>query len=298
MDQRKVLVTGATGFVGSHLCRCLIKNGECNVHLIVRPTSKLTQLEDVKEDVYIHVYDGTIKNMVQILKEVSPDLVYHLASLFISEHQSAHVDDLIRSNILFATQLVEAMVQSDCLKLINTGTSWQHYQNKDYSPVNLYAATKQSFEDILQYYVEVHKLDVITLKLYDTYGPDDSRPKLINLLMRIAETGEELTMSPGEQFIDLVYIDDVVVAFLKAAECMLAGKVRGHERYTVSSGKPIQLRELVELFEKVCGKKLNVKWGERPYRKREVMVPFSPFDSVPGWKPEISLKEGLLRLVK
>ena len=60
--------------------------------------------------------------------------------------------------------------------LVNTGTSWQHYENKDYSPVNLYAATKQSFEAILQYYVEVASLKAITLKLFETYGLDDPRP--------------------------------------------------------------------------------------------------------------------------
>ncbi len=297
MAKRRVLITGATGFVGSRLCRHLIKDGKYEVNIIVRPTSKFTQLENVKEDIDIHVYDGTIKNMMQILEDVRPDLVYHLASLFISEHQLVHVDDLIRSNILFGTQLVEAMVNIGCLKLINTGTSWQHYQNKDYSPVNLYAATKQAFEDILQYYVEAYNLKVITLKLYDTYGLDDPRPKLMNLLERIAESGEELAMSPGEQLIDLVHINDVVSAYLCATERILVGKVKDHERYAVCSGKPVQLRELVELFEKACGKKLNINWGERPYRQREVMKPWSKGRELPGWKATIDLYDGLKNMI-
>ena len=67
------------------------------------------------------------------------------------------------SNITFGTQLVEAMVANGCYQFVNTGTSWQHYENDEYNPVNLYAATKQAFEDILRYYVETSALRVITL---------------------------------------------------------------------------------------------------------------------------------------
>ena len=157
-------------------------------------------------------------------------------------------------------------------KLINTGTSWQHYENEDYNPVCLYAATKQAFEDMLKFYVEASELKVITLKLFDTYGPDDPRPKLFTLLRRVAEEQTELAMSPGEQLIDLVYIDDVIEGYLLAARRLMDNSVSGMEDYAISSGKQISLKELVAIYGRTIGKQLPIKWGGRSYRTREVMV--------------------------
>jgi nucleoside-diphosphate-sugar epimerase len=214
---KTALVTGATGFIGSHLARRLVKDGWA-VHAVVRSSSKRDLIHDIEHAIHFHIYDGTIDSMQGILAESRPDTIFHLASLFLSQHQPRDITALIQSNITFGTHLVEAAVVNGCFQFINTGTSWQHYENEDYNPVNLYAATKQAFEDILKYYVEAHGVKVITLKLFDTYGPDDPRPKLMNLLKRAAETGETLEMSPGEQLIDLVHVDDVVEAFCTAQE--------------------------------------------------------------------------------
>lgn len=79
----------------------------------------------------------------------------------------------------------------------------------------------------MQYYIEASGLRVITLKLFDTYGPDDPRPKLMNLIQRMAMDNQPLAMSPGEQQIDLVHVEDVVRAFMVASERLLAGEVTG-----------------------------------------------------------------------
>lgn len=227
-----------------------------------------------------------------IVRNACPDVVFHLASWFLSEHQPKDIERLIESNLLFGTQLVEAITLEGMKYLVNTGTSWQHYENHDYSPVNLYAATKQAFETLLQFYVEARDLRVITLKLFDTYGTDDPRPKLINLLRRVAIEGESLAMSPGEQLVDLVHVDDVVRAFRMAGDRLVAGAVCGHECYAVSSTQPMRLREVVALAEFVLERRLPIDWGGRPYRDREVMRPWSG-NTIPGWKQVIPLRTGL-----
>jgi nucleoside-diphosphate-sugar epimerase len=226
-----------------------------------------------------------------------PTVVFHLASLFLSEHESKDVDSLIQSNILFGTQLVEAMVRQNVRWLVNTGTSWQHFINQEYSPVNLYAATKQAFEAILQFYVEANGFETITLKLCDTYGPEDPRPKLINLIKRVAMENQPLEMSPGEQRIDLVNVEDVIQAYILAAERLMTGEVLGHERYIVSSGQKIQLREVVRQVERILGRELPIVWGGRPYRNREVMLPWSDA-LLPGWESQVTLEQGLLLVFK
>jgi len=281
---KRALVTGATGFVGSNLARSLVNEG-WHVDVIVRPASDLQIISDLDHRLNIHVFDGTIESMIDVMKQSNPDIVFHVASLVLSDHRSEQVEDLVHSNILFGVQLLEAMSKAGVQYLVNTSTFWEHYENKDYSPVNLYAATKRAFQDLLQYYVEAKGMNAITLKLFDTYGPNDPRPKLLNLLFSIAETGESLAMSPGEQEVDLVHIDDVVRAYKMAAKRLLDNKVDRHEIYGVSTGNPMSIKDLVKEVEQVTGKKLHVEWGARPYRDREVMEPYGKLDYLPDWKP-------------
>ena len=99
-------------------------------------------------------------------------------------------------------------------------------------------------------------------------------------------------MSPGEQMIDLVHIDDVVAAFLIAAERILNGQVTAHEHYGVCSGDALSLRELVGKIQEVLGKPLPIKWGGRPYRAREVFRLWKG-PLLPNWNPKITLAAGL-----
>lgn len=296
--ERKVaLVTGATGFVGSHLTRRLVNEG-WDVHTIIRPQSSLDSIQDIIENLTVHKHCGTTERMHDIVAEAKPVVVFHLASLFLAQHQARDIEPLIKSNILFGTQLLEAMVTNRVYRLINTGTSWQHYNDEDYNPACLYAATKQAFETILKFYLETTPLKAITLKLFDTYGPDDQRPKLFNLLKKATEEHKPLVMSPGEQLISVVYIDDVVNAFILSAERLLTNEGRQYEDYAVSYEKPMKLKDLVEIYQKVTGKSLTIEWGGRSYRPREVMVPWRKGKLLPGWTPKICLEDGIKRLSK
>lgn len=292
---RIALLTGATGFVGSHVARRLVADG-WSVHIVCRADSSCSLIADILDRVTVQRHDGSSEGMMVIVRQVSPDMVFHLASLFLAQHRVDDVEPLIRSNVLFGAQLLEAMVQHGVHRLVNTGTSWQHYESCDYSPVNFYAATKQAFEDILRFYTEGTPLCAVSLKLFDSYGPGDPRQKLFALLRRVVEQGESLEMSPGEQLIDLVYIDDIVDCFILAAERLLADLVTSHESYAVSSGAPVKLRELVELYARVIGSPLPIKWGGRPYRAREVMAPWNTGAVLPGWRPKVGLEEGIRRM--
>lgn len=263
----------------------------------MRPSSKMSLINDITDKINIHIHDGTTEGMMKIIEKARPEVVFHLASKFTAKHQESDVKPLISSNILFGTQLVEAMSRNKIKYLINTGTAWQHYKNDEYNPVCLYSATKQAFENILKYYTEAEKLKVVTLKLFDTYGPNDPRPKIMNLLKKVGESEEELSMSPGEQYMDLVYIDDIVEAFFRSVDIIKNRPNITQESYAVTSSNPIKLKDLVRIFEKVSGKKLNIKWGDRPYRNREVMVTWDKGKVLDGWKPRINLEDGISKII-
>lgn len=287
------LVTGATGFVGSHLVRRLARDG-WTIHVLSRVGSRSD--EHASPQAIRHIHDGGIESMLECVARCKPDVVFHLASLFLSEHNTRDVDPLIQSNVLFGSQLLEAMSVNKITRFLNTGTSWQHYENEPYNPVCLYAATKQAFETILEYYVQACSINAITLKLFDTYGPEDHRKKLLTLLKKAALTGVPLDMSPGEQLIDIVHIDDVIEAYIIGAERLLDGQVTKHERYAVSSGSHIPLKELVQVYANAIKRPIPVNWGVRPYRTREVMVPWDHGTLIEAWAPRISLADGLCAL--
>jgi nucleoside-diphosphate-sugar epimerase len=291
MGRRRALVTGATGYIGSNLVQGLLAENWA-VDILVRPNSKLDALKSSVGSIGIHEYDGSTRSMFNIVAKANPDTIFHIASLFLAQHKLADVESLVNSNILFATQMVDAMAANGVKQLINTGTSWQHFNNNPYNPVNLYAATKQAFEAMLAYYIEAHGLKVSTLVIFDTYGPNDPRPKLISVLWRAALTQQTLCMSPGDQLIDLVHIEDVIRAFILAAE-QLPNQPAGHARYGISSGAPMSLRDLVQSFEAATKTTIPIKWGGRPYRSREVMIPWDCFSRLPRWQPKIAFPAGI-----
>lgn len=292
MKPRSAFVTGGTGFVGGYLVRALRREGWA-VHCLVRDRQRLGQLASVAGEVALHGPGGSVEGLEAALAAAQPDVVFHLASCFLAEHAPGQIDELIESNLGLPTRLAEAMSRHGLRRLVNTGTAWQHFQSgQAYHPVNLYAATKQAAEDLLAYYVSARGFHVVTLKLFDTYGPEDPRAKLPALLRRAACSGETLQLSPGAQRVDYVHIEDVARAFLLAAE-RTGRSGPGQEQYAVSSGQPISLREFVEAAEQAAGRPLAVAWGARPYRQREVMEPWLGGPVLPGWSPRISLAEGL-----
>jgi nucleoside-diphosphate-sugar epimerase len=165
--------------------------------------------------------------------------------------------------------MAPAMVVNEVRMLVNTGTFCQDYQDADHGLVNLYAATKQAFEDVLQYYVEAKRLSVITPNLFDTSGFGGTRKKPIPLRRRLAEEGGSLAISPGDPLLDLVHVDDVVRAFELDRKRLLDEHIERHERHerhAVSNGAPISFNQLVSMVESSWSVKLNIECGGRPNR--------------------------------
>jgi nucleoside-diphosphate-sugar epimerase len=295
LPNMRALVTGAAGFVGGHLARRLQRKG-WEVHAVVRPAGHHVVWDPDQPSGVEHIHDGTTDGIRKIVEIAEPDITFHVASLALPEHMPEDVESLVQSNVLFGTQILEALNSAGGGPFVNTGTSWQHYNNDVYNPVCLYAATKQAFEDILRYYVEATSVRAITLQLFDTYGPEDKRPKLLNQLLRAARASKALEMTSGEQKVDFVHVEDVVDAYCIAADRLLVNEKVRHEIYGVSSGNPLTLREFVLLCQSRGLQELDVRWGARQYRAREVMAPWTGYKRLPGWNPSRELGEGLASL--
>lgn len=290
---KRALITGITGYIGSHLARRLLPDWE--VCGLVRQPLNLEYIADIAPRIELFRYDGTYDSMDAALAACRPDLVYHLAAYYTGSHNKEHIPKLLDSNIGMGLHLLEAMSAHRVPFLVSASTVMSHYGGEQYRPLNLYAATKQAFSDLLAYYVDTRMLCAVTLVLSDTYGPGDHRPKVLNLIRDAAQKGEPMALSYGDQDYDLVHIDDVASAFQMAGDQLLEGRLQGGT-FQVIPEAPLTLRETVELLLRIHGSSWRGGWGQRPATERKISRSIRLYPTLPGWRPAVSLKEGLSNL--
>jgi len=293
------LLTGISGFIGNGLAKRLL-DANWNVHAIIREETSKESLKDLesKNNCTLHIHDGSTESMVRIHLENHFDIVFHLASLYLADHKSSDVSGLIRSNIEFSTQLLQGMYEGGCKKIINIGSYNQHNNSKKFNPFNLYASTKEAFQDILYFYHLEYDFSCLTLKLFDTYGPGDTRGKLINLLVESIRYQSHLELSPGDQIIDLSHVTNIIDHISNAGTYLNENEKTLWDKYLIS-GERLTIKDLVARLEIILDKNFLGQFGGRPYRNREIMKPIEA-RKIPPWSSKVknlSLDEGIQELL-
>lgn len=291
MSPSPVVITGATGFVGSHLVPAL-RNAGCPLLLLTNRRKMETEDPGIQQcDV-----SQNMQEAASLMQQLAPRGIIHLATHFMPSHTPEMIPEIIRSNITFGTELFDAAAKANVPWIINIGTFWQHWNGAPYDPVNLYAATKQALEDIGEFYRKTTSMRIVTLCLNDTYGTGDTRKKLFPLWKHLLEHPEErMAMSPGEQLMDILHVDDVVSGIIHLMQMLdhHAPEIADSDRFYLTAGECLSLRQIAGIFAEVAGQDLNISWGERLYRPREVMHPRCYGTPLPGWKSTISLRDGI-----
>lgn len=277
----RVMITGGSGFLGGHLIRIMVHRGW--------QVAVLGRREVIGTPHF--AMQGGMSAMTAALAEWKPDVVVHLASLFLAQHQPEDVDRLVEANVAVGARLLEAMHQTGTRRLVSAGTMWQHHDNAPYAPVNLYAATKQAFEDLCRHYVQAHDMAAWHVHLTDTVGADDPRPKLFRLLNDARRSGTTLDMSPGEQRLDLLDASDAAAGFLHAAASALT-QGPAERLFALRHQEQWTLRQVVECYRRHAGGP-TVAFGALPYRPREIMVPPTFPPTLPGWSPQVSVETAI-----
>jgi nucleoside-diphosphate-sugar epimerase len=291
--KRKILLSGSTGFLGSNLHPLLSSMGY-EIHCISRQSSRDKITCNLSGSLTYHFFDSNCQ-LKSIFEGFKFDLFINCSTLYIAEHKTEDIESLLETNIDFPCILLDILTTNGLKNFINIGSSWENYQGVEGNPVNFYAATKISFENIVKYFEEVSGMCATTLYITDTYGPNDSRCKLINTLLNCSD--QEINLSPGDQLIDLLHIKDVCRAIIILVKLIIDGQPIAR-RYQISSSEKLSLRDLVRLISILSNKKIPVNFGGRPYRKREVMIPSCIYEQVPEWYQNIDLINGLSELIK
>lgn len=289
---KRVLVTGLTGYMGSHLARALLPDHD--VYGLVREPLRTEYIADFRDHVHLLTVDGSYASVEAAVREAQPDLVYHLAAYYTGTRGPEAVPALIASNVTFGAYLLEAMSACGCPALVYASTVMAHYGGEAYRPLNLYAATKQAFSDLLAYYTDAGLMRSVTLVLSDTYGPDDHRPKVLNLIRNAALNGDTIALSDGGQDYDVVHINDVVQAFQMAGAQLLQQNSWKNEVFQICANHPLSLRQTAELMLEV--NELpdgTAAWGQRAGTERELRRAVRVYPALPGWKAAVGINDGL-----
>jgi len=288
---KRVLITGITGYIGSRLARALLS--EHTVYGLVREPVNTTYLpRGSLEQITLLAYDGTGESIRAALEAACPDVVYHLAAYYTTARKMDDVRRLVESNLMFGAELLAAMSETGCRRLIYATTVTTHTAEDRYQPLSFYAATKQAFSDLVGFYTSIGSMNAAGIALSDTYGPGDRRPKVLNLIRQAVLDGTPLDLTSGTQIFDVTYIDDVARAFIGAA-----GLLRDvpHQLFQLGSEEPRTLRDTVELMLRINGSSWRANWGARPDPEFCTERKLRIYPVPANWEPKVSLEEGLRR---
>lgn len=289
----RVLLTGATSFLGVSLSRRLLESG-CVVDAVVRPTSTLERLAGLPVGIYPG--SGDVAHLSMVLDEVHPDCVIHLAGRYVRSHSPGQVAELVDANVRLGAELLEAMTLTGVRRIVTVSSAFQHYDSDGYRPLNLYAASKQAFEAVLAYYADAGLVDPVTLVLFEVYGPGDWRPKLVNAAVDAALSASPLDLSDPAHLLDLIHIDDVVEGFVRAIN-LTADRPRSGRRYALGSGRPMTVKEIVDTVETVTGCPIIRRWGAYPVPARNIETPWDG-PLLPGWAARLGLEDGIATMLE
>lgn len=294
---KSVLITGITCYIGCELARRLVGDG-VQVSGIVRVGSQLDRLSFFQNKISLFVSDGTQRSIDIAVCESDPDIIIHLAGYYVWEHTSADEAQLIEANIAFGTRLLESAQKNGIKRIINTGSHFQYFDSDSPRPVNLYAQTKQDFSEILCKYSLDYGFKYVNLIIFESYGPRDWRKKLIQAIAQSQRSGSTLTIVASDPVMDFAYIDDIVAAYIQAAFLLEnSPSVVSGKSYALTGGERLPISELIKIFEEIGGKLIMSEKKEDPPGVKRIHMPWNG-PVLPGWQPQISLRNGIKRFLE
>jgi len=294
---KRALITGATSYIGLITLRQLLAAG-WQVQVLARSASDISRLADIIVDHDILRMDGTAEQLNAQVAASAPDVVFHFASLYLREPAPDQVPEMIAANYTFGVQLLEALrLTGNPVRFVNTGTGTQYFHSATPRPLNLYAASKQAFTDTLAFYAEAEGFQAVSLILFDTFGPEDWRIKLLNAMFDALAGDRVLPLPEDDAELDLLYIDDAAAAFVLAGEKLLLGpdEIAGGV-YALSSGERRSISDIVRVWENVSENPLKVQWGGYDLPERRTTRLWQG-PALPGWKPLLTFEQGLKKFL-
>ncbi|MCE9599039.1 MAG: NAD(P)-dependent oxidoreductase [Spirochaetia bacterium] len=293
MNEKSILLTGATGFVGSHIAETLLYAGR-NVVCLKRSTSDTWRLAEHTKGILWHDMD-TDPDFTKLFAKHSFEAVIHAATAYGKKGETN--SSLLLSNVYLPLRLLDLAIQNQVSLFVSTDTFFKTSVH-NYSYMQNYTLSKAQFSDWMK--LAGDAIRIVSLSLFQVYGERDSDTKFItNLLLKLGKNVPSIDLTEGKQKRDFVYVKDVANAYLAVLQgCATISP--GLHLYDVGTGIETELRSFVELASALSQSKTSLNFGAIPYLKDEIFssrANVERFQKAFDWEPRFGLSDGLRNTV-
>jgi len=295
----KVLVTGASGFIGSQVTRQLLMLG-CEVAAVAMPKDPLTRLQDIEDRLTILRCDLTDPDMTRAtLVDWEPEICVHLAWYV---EPGKYLDSHMNTAALVAgLRLIELVADAGCGHFVGAGTCFEYkwdagwlHEDSPTEPRTLYAAAKLSLCLTGRQVATLLGMKFAWGRIFYLYGPGEDDRRVVPALLNALVSGNEFAATEGEQVRDYLHVEDVASGF-----CTLVMQ-RAEGIYNIGSGIPVTMRQLMQTAGEIAGHAELIRFGAQAYRDQD--PPFLCADArklrALGWKPRYTIRTGLEAMIE
>jgi nucleoside-diphosphate-sugar epimerase len=302
----RVLVTGASGFIGSHLTRRLIADG-AEVHALTSTVSSVypTRLLEVRDRITLHEGSLADRGALNIVAaEVKPSYVFHLGAYTHVGKSWQRVDECIQVNIQGTVNLLMALEPVGFTRFVNTGTSEiygdvpvPYREDAGVHPISPYAVSKHSAEEYCRLFTDARSWPVVRVRPFNAYGPMQSPDRVIPEIITRALQGQPLKMTLATQTREFNFVEDLAAGMVRVA---VTPGIDG-ELFNLGCGREVSMRDLATLILDIMGNPIEAEFGALPERPIEIPRMYADATKAEqrlGWRTATSLEDGLARTIE
>lgn len=295
----RVLLTGAAGFIGSHLARFLLRQG-CEVYALLRPTSDPWRIKDLLPSLKVHSCDLRNQALLEThLKQIQPDLCFHMAwdGMRTADLRSAKNLD----SVLMSLHLLQGLAAVRCRRILMAGTCAEYdadlgcvSETSPARPRSAYAASKHALYLISSNYLETVGVEIAWLRFFSLYGPFEDPQRFVPSVICSLLQQQVAKVTLGERYRDYLHVQDAVSAVWAIAMSNFKGAVN------IGSGHPISTREIALKIGALTGQTERIAFGALPYREGDPLFLCANtrrLKEAIGWTPQFDLSGGLRHTV-
>jgi len=298
---KRVLVTGAAGFIGANLVRRLLREG-ADVHAFVRPSGDLWRLDEVLSRLTLHWVNVVEREeLSRAVCAAAPQVIFHLAARGVVERNVPR-QEIFESNVLGTFQLLETAKALDWERFIHLGSSTEYGRRNEpmkesdrAEPVTILGASKAAATLLCRQFARAGKRKLTILRPFSVYGFWEAPVRLVPTAIRAALDGCAMPLTSALFRRDLIFVEDVVEACVMAAE----RDVPEGEILNIGTGREWTNQEVVAKVESVSGRPIRVR-GDHPARENDQehwVADIAKAERLLGWKPRHTLAEGLQKAI-
>ncbi|WP_010241096.1 NAD-dependent epimerase/dehydratase family protein [Clostridium arbusti] len=299
---KRVLITGGLGFIGSHLIPRMLKE-KAKIFIIERKNSNPWRIKDITNKV--NIIEADISNneeIHKIIKTINPEYVFHLAAYGVDSSKKEYIA-ATNTNIVGTVNILNSLRDTYCRKIINIGSCAEYGNRKDLMtedmcplPVSIYGSTKACSTILAHQIAKENNINIVTLRPFGIFGEGEAPHKIFCHIILSILQNKDVKLTNCEQYRDYCYIENIIDGMiLSAKDTSIDNNI-----FNIASGNIHPLKYYVDLIFKNINTDKKPLYGTIPYRENEMWTPkadISKIKSILHWTPKISLEDGIIKTI-